>query len=233
MSLGRRAGWLAPAKDLYTSALWQRRRRHAEASGRPWLILSAEHGLLDPETIIEPYDVALASVGVHQRRVWSQGVFGQLKQRFPSLAGIVFEVHAGAAYVESGLAALLRDAGATVRRPIEGLLFGEQLAWYGGQGVGTATATGVPEVVERAPTPVAGLGTTKATELAEMIVAGFYGGSLDLSARTGAPSPGWDEMPECRAVARMRTGGASGRQVRSFLTFMCAMDRARNAERLH
>jgi hypothetical protein len=42
----------SPARDLYLSPLFERRRRYAELSGQPWYILSAEHGLLDPGTII-------------------------------------------------------------------------------------------------------------------------------------------------------------------------------------
>jgi hypothetical protein len=49
----------APAKDLYRSPLWVRRRAFAQASGHPWLILSAKHGLVDPDTRLEPYDLAL------------------------------------------------------------------------------------------------------------------------------------------------------------------------------
>ena len=51
----------APAKDLYVSPLWNRRRAYAEAAGCPWLILSAKYGLLDPEQLVAPYDVALAT----------------------------------------------------------------------------------------------------------------------------------------------------------------------------
>jgi hypothetical protein len=31
-------------------------REYAEATGEPWKILSAKHGLIDPEDVIEPYD---------------------------------------------------------------------------------------------------------------------------------------------------------------------------------
>lgn len=31
-------------------------RAYAEATGEMWFILSAKHGLVDPETVIEPYD---------------------------------------------------------------------------------------------------------------------------------------------------------------------------------
>lgn len=58
----------APARHLYISALWRGRRAYAEAGGQEWLILSAKHGLLDPDQIVAPYDVALAVLDAGARR---------------------------------------------------------------------------------------------------------------------------------------------------------------------
>jgi hypothetical protein len=41
------------------------------------------------------------------------------------------EIHAGAEYIECGLADALQDSGLVVLRPLQGLGLGEQLAWYG------------------------------------------------------------------------------------------------------
>lgn len=46
----------AAAKDLYVSPLFLKERRYAESSGRPWFILSAEHGLVGPEEWLAPYE---------------------------------------------------------------------------------------------------------------------------------------------------------------------------------
>ena len=46
----------APARDLYTGSLFRAAREHAEGSGLPWRILSAEYGLLTPDKVVEPYD---------------------------------------------------------------------------------------------------------------------------------------------------------------------------------
>jgi len=47
----------APARDLYDeSAYFRRQREYAVARGDVWFIQSAKHGLLAPETEIEPYD---------------------------------------------------------------------------------------------------------------------------------------------------------------------------------
>lgn len=58
----------APAKDLYCSRLWVWRRAYAEANGRPWLILSAMHGLVEPEAQLDPYDLALAELSARERK---------------------------------------------------------------------------------------------------------------------------------------------------------------------
>lgn len=47
----------APAKDLYCSPLWVRRRSYAESSCRPWFILSALHGLVEPDRPLDPYNL--------------------------------------------------------------------------------------------------------------------------------------------------------------------------------
>ena len=88
----------APAKDLYVSALWRGRRAYAEASGQAWLILSAKHGLLDPDQTVAPYDVALARLDAGGRRRWGERVVRALLGRYGSLSGMTFEVHAGSAY---------------------------------------------------------------------------------------------------------------------------------------
>ena len=121
----------AAARDLYNSPLWRRRRAYAERAGVPWYILSAEHGLLDPETRIAPYDLALSDLPAVKRREWSKRVFNDLAARVKVLRGTTIEVHAGKSYIESGLGARLRDSGATVRRPLERVPgIGQQLRWY-------------------------------------------------------------------------------------------------------
>ena len=121
----------APARDLYTSTAWKYRRQYAELHGRPWFILSAKHGLLHPDTRIEPYDLALAALPAPKRREWSSHVLDNLVTKVPDLRGKSIEVHAGKDYVGYGLEDGLREAGAVVRRPLAHVVGqGRQHLWY-------------------------------------------------------------------------------------------------------
>jgi hypothetical protein len=120
----------AAAKDLYASPLWSRRRGYAESTGMPWAILSAEHGMVDPESILEPYDRYLGKESASYRRRWSEDVSRQVLARLRELGLRAVEIHAGAAYVDNGLAARLNAQGVDVVLPLKGLSFGQQLGWY-------------------------------------------------------------------------------------------------------
>ncbi|WP_144900870.1 DUF6884 domain-containing protein [Halobellus captivus] len=45
-----------PASDLYTSTYFAKKREYAETIGDAWLVLSAEHGLIAPDRVIDPYE---------------------------------------------------------------------------------------------------------------------------------------------------------------------------------
>ena len=121
----------SPAKDLYNSRLWRCRYAYAEQAGVPWYILSAKHGLLDPETRIAPYDLALADLSAAERRDWSARVVNTLTAKVLGLRGKVIEIHAGKLYVDYGLEDGLRKAGAIIRRPLAHVSgIGPQCRWY-------------------------------------------------------------------------------------------------------
>ena len=68
--------------------------------------------------------------------------------------------------------------------------------------------------------------------VAQTIAGDFYDDRLDLSTRGVAPGSTWSRMPEVECAARLREAGTSDRSIRLFLTFVAAMDRARDAVRL-
>ncbi|HYT80042.1 MAG TPA: hypothetical protein VEQ37_12460 [Actinomycetota bacterium] len=120
----------APAADLYTSPPFRGARRAVEWSCDRWFILSAEHGLVDPGQVLDPYERTLATAPTAERRRWAQGVLAQIDEHLGDVGGIDFEVHAGTAYLEYGLKAGLAARGAHVVDPLQGLPLGRRLAYY-------------------------------------------------------------------------------------------------------
>lgn len=120
----------APAQDLYTSPLFRGARRAVERSCDEWYILSAEHGLVAPDTVLAPYEKTLTTASRSERRLWAQRVLRQIDERLGAVAGIEFEVHAGAAYLKFGLIDGLLARGASLANPLEGMSMGKRLAYY-------------------------------------------------------------------------------------------------------
>jgi len=68
----------AEARDLYTSNYFQLKREYAERYGDLWYVVSAEHGLLAPDTTVEPYDTPLDAHTPSERREWMRNVAEEL-----------------------------------------------------------------------------------------------------------------------------------------------------------
>ena len=94
----------AAAEDLYTSPLFRGRRAWVERTCDRWFVLSAEHGLVELDTWLRPYEESLATASRPDRRTWSARVLADLKRRLNSLQGVTFDAHAGAVYLGFGLA---------------------------------------------------------------------------------------------------------------------------------
>jgi cytoplasmic iron level regulating protein YaaA (DUF328/UPF0246 family) len=116
----------APAKDLYTSPLFKSLRRYAEANADRWFILSAEHGLVDPDKVLAPYEKTLNRARKDQRAVWGRRVQERLDEVLPSGAEVI--ILAGARYREH-LVPFLKSRGHKVSIPLEGMPFGKQLQY--------------------------------------------------------------------------------------------------------
>lgn len=119
-----------PARDLYQSPLFQGRRRYVEQSCTEWWILSALHGLVGPDEVLEPYDVTLNGASVRVRRRWSDQVLNQITSRIQPDPSDSFELHAGINYRAFGLEDGLCHLGCGVECPTDGLRMGEQLSYY-------------------------------------------------------------------------------------------------------
>ena len=119
----------APAENLYVSPLFRRRRVYAERSGKPWFILSALHGLVSPEQVLAPYDLALAKQSVTYRRAWGTRVGEQLQVTGLRLDGAGLR-SMPARRTWTACARTLVAAGGVVRAPFAGMSQGKHLAWY-------------------------------------------------------------------------------------------------------
>jgi hypothetical protein len=120
----------APARDLYASDLFRGRRAYVENTCERWFILSAKHGLVEPDEVLQPYDQTLKDVSVAERQDWAARVLGALRGRVGEFGGSIFEIHAGVEYVDYGLAEGIRAGGGRVERPAQGLGLLEQQAFY-------------------------------------------------------------------------------------------------------
>lgn len=131
----------APAKDLYTSSYFALKRQFAEEYCDQWYVFSAKHGLVAPDTVLDPYDASLSprsdayvgddpaqDLGAEVRRALRRDVLPPAGDRDVDLV-----VLAGRDYAQH-LAALDDCPGVTVSRPFEGLggLHG-QMEWLSAQ----------------------------------------------------------------------------------------------------
>jgi hypothetical protein len=85
----------APARELYQGTLYKLARRVAEQRCDDWRILSALHGLLDPERTTAPYNARLAGLTAAQYAEWRERVAAALRREYPAAT---FVVMAGAEY---------------------------------------------------------------------------------------------------------------------------------------
>jgi hypothetical protein len=70
------------AKDLYTGTLFRLSMAYArQLNVDEVYILSAKHGLLDPERKIRPYDKTLKGMTAREVRAWAAGVATELRKR--------------------------------------------------------------------------------------------------------------------------------------------------------
>jgi hypothetical protein len=112
---------------MYTSPWFIKARQFVESQGSPWFILSAEYGLVEPASEIDPYERTLNTMSAQERRDWAQRTFDQLVPRLAHVRRTV--VLAGMRYREF-LLPRLTSLGQVVEVPLAGLRIGEQLHWF-------------------------------------------------------------------------------------------------------
>ena len=113
------------ARSLYTSTYFQKKRQWAEGC-HSWRVLSAEHGLVLPTTVLEPYDTAMGDLDEAAAQGWGEEVMDTLRSQLDEFDEVV--VLAGRDYFDP-ISDELHAASVTVRWPFEGKRLFEQIQW--------------------------------------------------------------------------------------------------------
>lgn len=120
-------------REMYSSSqLFSKAYAYAVTNYDEVMILSAKHGLIDPDTVIEPYDATLNKMGKEERRKWAEGVNKQIYDRYFGTDMRFVFFHAGLRYREFLIPSLEMN-GFECRVPLEGLGIGKQMKWYNEQ----------------------------------------------------------------------------------------------------
>jgi hypothetical protein len=121
----------AKAKALYTGNLFRAARAWAENCDE-WRIVSARYGLVDPETVLSPYEHRLEPKEAAQ---WGQAVANSIIGEFLECGPVTVVILAGEDYAHPIMSGL-RASGDTWRcnivdvvAPLRGLGLGKRLAW--------------------------------------------------------------------------------------------------------
>jgi hypothetical protein len=114
------------AQNMYLpSPLFKKASTYIKNNYNTWFILSAKYGLLEPDRIIEPYNVTLNAFSKKELTEWSEKVYQELLKY--SITKIDF--FAGNKY-RSKLIPLLEKDGIICNIPLQGLGIGQQLHYY-------------------------------------------------------------------------------------------------------
>jgi hypothetical protein len=117
-SSGGHAAGPMPVARLFESPHFAAARDEAIRSGHPWFVLSAKHGLLDPDDVVGPFDVQIGDRASGYRATWGEWVVAQLADRV-RLQDAVVEVHGGVDFAQP-LRSPLARRGATLEIPLPG-----------------------------------------------------------------------------------------------------------------
>lgn len=114
----------APARELYTSELFQLKSQYAETLEPDVIyVLSAKHGLVDMDEVVEPDETTLDELGMMEQREWARQVLSQL-EKVTNVHVDEFVVLAEKSYRDSLIPYLTN-----YRIPIKGMPTDEKIDW--------------------------------------------------------------------------------------------------------
>lgn len=114
-----------PARELYVSQLFKKAAAYAGLACDRWYILSAKHGLVHSDTVLEPYDQRLSGSRTSSaNQEWEDKVRKQLREELDGIQNVRLIALAGEQY-----RTVLRDIPWPYEVPLQGLGIGQQLGW--------------------------------------------------------------------------------------------------------
>lgn len=121
----RKQTYSCSAREMYSkSPLFRKAFAYCQKYYDRVYILSAKYGLLNPETVIDPYDLDLSQIAIKERKEWAKNVATRLKKILKRNDRIYF--HVGIKYREF----LLPEFEDRSFVPLAGLSIGKQLQFY-------------------------------------------------------------------------------------------------------
>lgn len=134
----------SPARSLYTGALVRKALAYAEqeaaASGGTILILSALHGVVELDHVLDPYDLSMGDLSAAERRAWGDRAAATIARQ-ADLATARLVVLAGRAYADPLRPHAARaDGTSAIEEPMAGLGLGQRLRWLNHQTAGSGQA---------------------------------------------------------------------------------------------
>jgi len=115
----------APAARLYSSTLFQMSLRYLLRTCSRVYVLSAKHGLVNLDDVLEPYDLQLTKLSLVEQRRWGMRVVSELARDNASRENMV--ALAGMPYIRA--LRLWLPYGWYMNDPLQGMQIGQRLAW--------------------------------------------------------------------------------------------------------
>ena len=142
-------GRIAPARQMYRSELFRKASIWAEQQGNQWFVLSAAHGLIGPDYVIQPYDRSMRDMSALENVNGDYHVADQLEGHaaFHDADRLEITLLAGQSY--AGWIPLV-SSWCAVHQPLAGMQIGQRLQWLKQQIEGGPAADAVTAVC-RAP----------------------------------------------------------------------------------
>lgn len=125
--VARKLDRASPAKELYCSQWFRTACKYASSTGWEVYFLSARHGLVHPDRVLQPYECNPKKRTRSQTKKWQTMVVNQLKELAPE--GAQFTIIGGKAYYKGVKEQLEKVGSYTVSTPLNGLGIGWQLNW--------------------------------------------------------------------------------------------------------